>query len=231
MKIFSKHFCIFIIMPPKKKTAKTVGKKKLTKLKALLGDSYTQNGTLPEGITKDNSLSGKRVSVYNDSTNGKTYVAHRGTHSIKDWVTDFAMFLGYESGRRFKHASKIQNKAEKKYGSKNVVTIGHSLGGRIAEKVGKNSSEVITYNKAVTPRSIIEDVVNPISDNQNDIRTRSDIVSVGSVFQRRQNQVINLNSPTMKVISEHSVSAIQPESLKYPASSASHPTPIKNDPT
>jgi hypothetical protein len=74
-------------------------------------------------------------------------------------------------------------------------------------------------------------VVNPISDNQNDIRTRSDIVSVGSVFQRRQNQVINLNSPTMKVISEHSVSAIQPESLKYPASSASHPTPIKNDPT
>jgi hypothetical protein len=195
-------------MPPKKKTAKTVDKPKLAKLKALLGDSYTQNGKMPRGVTKDKSLSGKRVSVYNDSTDGKTYVAHRGTNSIKDWATDFAMFLGYEGGRRFKHASNIQNKAEKKYGRGNVVTIGHSLGGRIAEKVGKNSSEVITYNKAVTPRSIIEDVVHPISNKQNDVRTRSDVVSVGAALQRRQNKVINLNAPTINPIGEHSVNAI-----------------------
>ena len=182
---------------------------KLQKVKKILQGSYSKDATLPTGVTRDNTLSGKRVSVYNDSTTGKTYVAHRGTNSIKDWMTEFAMALGYEGGRRFQHSQNIQSQAEAKYGRKNVVTVGHSLGGRLAEKVGKKSSEIITYNKATTPRSIVETLIKPISRKQTDIRTRSDLVSIGAKLQRREKDVVKLNKPHLNPITQHSLDAIK----------------------
>ena len=54
--------------------------------------------------------------------------------------------------RGTKLPQKIQKQAEQKYGANNITTMGHSLGGRIAEKVGKKSAQIITYNKAATPK-------------------------------------------------------------------------------
>lgn len=189
-------------MPPEKVKLK-VGKKKIQKIKTLLQDSYTDDKILPKGIVKDRSLSGKRVSVYLDNNRDKVYVAHRGTYSAKDWLTDFAMAFGYEGGRRFRHSNKIQQKTEKKYGSGKVVTIGHSLGGRLAEKVGRNSSEIITYNKAATPRSIAETLIRPITGKQNDLRTPLDLVSIGAKVQRRSNDIIKITPKSSGPISQH----------------------------
>lgn len=182
---------------------------KLQKVKKILQGSYSESAELPPGVTRDKSLSGKRVSVYNDANTGKTYVAHRGTNSVKDWATDFAMALGYEGGRRFQHSRNIQKQAEAKYGRGNIITVGHSLGGRLAEKVGKKSGEIITYNKAATPRSIVESLIRPIPRKQTDIRTRSDLVSIGSKLQRRVKDVIKLNKPHLNPITEHSLDAIK----------------------
>lgn len=227
---FQKQFVFSLSMPPQKKALLKTSQRrkspilidkdptqrgrkapsnKLQKVKKILQGSYSEDAQLPTGVTRDNSLSGKRVSVYNDSTTGKTYVAHRGTHSLKDWVTDFAMALGYEGGRRFQHSRNIQKQAEAKYGSKNVITVGHSLGGRIAEKMGKKSSEIITYNKATTPRSIIETLIKPLPKKQTDIRTRSDLVSIGTKLQRRAKDIIKLNKPHLNPITEHSLDAIK----------------------
>lgn len=191
----------------RKKSTKKIKKNQTDKLKKMLEISYGADNTDPS-LIRDEKLSGKRVSVLTDTNDAKTYVIHRGTSGLKDWFTDFQMALGYENGRRFTHSKKIQQKAEAKYGSSNVVTVGHSLGGRLAEKFGKNSSNIVTFNKAVTPRSIFESYINPLSKKQYDIRTERDPISAASKLQGRKNDVIKLESNTINPLTEHSLKTL-----------------------
>jgi alpha-beta hydrolase superfamily lysophospholipase len=115
------------------------------------------------------------------------------------------MALGYEGGKRFKHAKKIQKKTEKKYGAQNVITMGHSLGGRIAEKVGKKSSQIITYNKAATPKSILK----PTPKKQKDIRTSGDVVSKLATLQKHKNKMTTINSGLLNPVAAHDISLIK----------------------
>lgn len=169
------------------------------KLKGSYGDK------LPDNVTIDKSLSSKRVKVYKKNNDVRAYVVHRGTSNIKDWMTDFKMLLGYESGNRFKHSEKVQRKAEAKYGAQNITTMGHSLGGRLAEKYGKKSSKIITYNKAVTPKSIVESFLNPLPSEQTDIRTKNDLVSIGSSLQKREGKLEQLSSNSLNPIKAHNL--------------------------
>jgi hypothetical protein len=172
--------------------------------KRFLAASYEPGKKIP-GNVYDHHLSGKRVSVYHNPTTGKTVVAHRGTASLTDWVkTNVPMALGYEGGRRFKHAKKIQRQAEKKYGAKNVTTMGHSLGGRIAEKVGKKSAAIITYNKAATPKSIRQTT----PKKQTDIRTPYDPVSVLSKVQKRRGKLVTLKAKTKDPVKAHDLTQL-----------------------
>jgi hypothetical protein len=174
-------------------------------IKSFLKASYKPGKKIPDNIY-DHHLSGKRVSVYHNPTTGKATVIHRGTASLTDWVkTNIPMALGYEGGKRFKHAKKIQKKAEKKYGASNVTTMGHSLGGRIAEKVGKKSSQIITYNKAATPKSIQK----ATPKNQIDIRTTGDLVSKLSTVQRHKTKMKTINSGLLNPIAAHDISLIK----------------------
>lgn len=43
--------------------------------------------------------------------------------------------------KRRKHAKKIQDTAASKYGNRSIVTTGHSLGAKLAEKVGQKSAK------------------------------------------------------------------------------------------
>lgn len=178
------------------------------KVKSILQGGYDPSKNVA-GTIKDKSLSGKRVSVYQDTTNAKTYVVHRGTHRAKDWLTDMAMAVGFEGTNRFKHSEKMQQKAENKYGQENIVTVGHSLGGRLAEKFGKNSSQIITYNKAATPRSIITSHIKKLPSKQLDIRTTNDPVSILSKFQKSANKVQNVKSNTINPIAAHSLDVLK----------------------
>lgn len=179
----------------------TVNKKQV---KRFLKASYNP-GMKIKGNVYDEHLSGKRVSVYHNPATGKATIIHRGTASLTDWVkTNAPMALGYEGGRRFKHAKKIQKKTEKKYGASNVTTMGHSLGGRIAEKVGKKSSSIITFNKAATPKSILS----ATPKKQKDIRTSGDLVSKLSVLQKHKTPMKTIKSKTINPITTHNVNAI-----------------------
>lgn len=163
---------------------------KVQTVKKIIKGSYS-NGKIPiNGYEVNNKLSGKRAQVYYNPATKEAIVSHRGTASLKDWATNTGMLFGYEGGRRFQHAKKIQKRAEKLYGAENVTTVGHSLGGRIAEKVGGNTKKVITYNKAATPRSIL----NPTKRNQTDIRTTQDVVSYLSKFQKKQGPTISIKT-------------------------------------
>lgn len=179
----------------------TVNKKTVKKF---LKASY-KPGMKINGNVYDEHLSGKRVAVYHNPVTGKAVVVHRGTASATDWIkTNLPMAFGYEKGNRFKHAKKIQKEAEKKYGASNITTMGHSLGGRIAEKVGKKSASIITYNKAATPKSILR----ATPKKQLDIRTSGDLVSKLSVLQKHKTAMKTIKSKSINPITTHNVDAI-----------------------
>ena len=160
-------------------------------------------------FTLDNDLSGKRVKVYVDGQ-GKAVVSHRGTQGIQDIFTDMRLLLGDKSSERFKHAKRIQKKAEAKYGGDNVTTIGHSLGASIAENVGQNSNKVITYNKPVVPT----DLFNRTSKKQTDIRTSLDPISILRPLQKGKKAKI-IQSKTVNGLYEHSTKALKNAPINF----------------
>lgn len=147
----------------------------------------------------DKSLSGKRVQVYNDPNTGQTKVVHTGTNSLTDWITNSRYLMGDTSGKRFKHADKIQKQAELKYGTENTETLGHSLGAKIAEQVGGKSKQVTTLNKPVAPI----DFGKKIKKNQTDYKTNLDPVSPFR-FTQRGNKATYIKSKTYNPFTEHS---------------------------
>lgn len=151
------------------------GKLSRDELKGLLDASYDGRAKVGDWVL-DKQLSTKTSKVY--SKGDRAVVAHRGTEGITDWGNNLAFALGgeylYKKTDRYKEAEAVQKKAEKKYGAKNVSTIGHSQGGLQAELLGSKSKEIITLNKATHP------LIKRHSGNQTDIRSDRDIVSIAT---------------------------------------------------
>jgi len=157
-----------------------------------------------DGFERDNDLSGQRVQVYNNKDTGKTVVAHRGTKGIHDMITDAKLMVApklYRSGARYKQSKKIQQQAEDKYGAKNITTVGHSLGGKLASDVGRNSSKVITYNKAIIP----SDLKKKPNQNEIHIRTHTDPVSFLSPYDKTK----TVNVPSDSLLGSHDIENLQ----------------------
>jgi putative lipase involved disintegration of autophagic bodies len=169
--------------------------------KDLLNSSYNKKNKDYGDFKIDKKLSGKRTKVYYNEKEDMPVVVHRGTASIQDVGTDIGLAFGHR-GDRFKHAKKIQKKAEKKYGADNMATIGHSLGGILAEEVGGNSKNVITLNKAVTPWELNR----KNGENQTDIKTENDPVSMLNHFSKNKASVIK--SDGWNPLAEHTVDVL-----------------------
>jgi hypothetical protein len=170
-------------------------------LKKVLNSSYEANPTdATRNLKVDKELSGKRTKVFHDADTGQTVVAHRGTASIQDVGTDLGLAVGFR-GKRFAHAKKVQKQAEKKYGTTQLDTVGHSLGGIVAEEVGKN---VITFNKAVV------DPTRRNLKNQTDVKTSDDPVSVLNRFSSNKAHVIpSQKFNPLNPFKEHTVTTLK----------------------
>ena len=169
-------------------------------IQALLKKSYEQRRSSFQDFQIDNTLSGGKAQVYYNPKTGQAVVVHRGSEGSKDWlVNDTGLLVGYR-GKRFRHAQKIQEQAEAKYGASNVTTLGHSLGAKIAEEVGQNSKEIITLNKPTVDTK-------KVSDKQYDIRTGSDVVSGFSGIASSNNKT-TIPSGYRDFISEHSTDVL-----------------------
>jgi hypothetical protein len=86
----------------------------------------------------------------------------------------------------------------KKYNNKPVTTLGHSLGGSLAEFSG--GDKIVTINKGVGLSGINKEIKN----NQTDIRSRNDIVSVLSNTQHGDRKKITLKTNHINPLREHS---------------------------
>ena len=187
-----------------KPRAKKGGKISAPDLKGLLKQSY--NSKTPKDYKDyevDRELSGQRVQVYKKKGSDEVFVVHRGTQGIHDWGNDLKALAGYDISKsdRFKHAEKIQKQAEKKYGAKNISTLGHSLSGKIASDVGKDSKEIITLNKFIPPA----DALNPFRktpSNEYDIRSSLDPVSALLPFDSGSKKY-TIPSRSFNPIAEH----------------------------
>jgi hypothetical protein len=188
----------------RKKKIKKGGALTAHELKKVLNASYEATPIdATRNLKVDKNLSGKRTKVFHDADTGQTVIAHRGTASIQDVGTDLGLAVGFR-GKRFAHAKKVQKQVEKKYGTDQLETAGHSLGGIIAEEVGKNSKNVITMNKAV---------VNPFKrnlTNQVDIKTSNDPVSVLNRFSSNKAHVIpSQKFNPLNPFKEHTVTTLK----------------------
>lgn len=178
--------------------------------RSVLNNGYQKNSkqkqNLNGGFTRDDSLSGNRVQVYHNNETGKTIVNHRGTKGIHDVVTDGMYSVGLlKKTKRYKHSNKIQKQANEKYGRDNILTTGHSLGSVIAQDVS-GKGEVITFNKPVA----LHDRNKKIRDNQTDVRTKKDLISILRPLQKG-NKATTLKSTTNNFLTEHSTNSLQRE--------------------
>jgi hypothetical protein len=130
------------------------------------------------GYTYDNNLSTNESKVFSDAK-GKPHIAFRGTHRIKDIISDGMLGLGLEKyNKRFQDAKKLTKIVEDTY-KQPANVFGHSLGGSLAEKSGAHGL-IRTYNKGAG----IGDIGRTIQNRQTDFRTSDDLVSALSATQK-----------------------------------------------
>lgn len=149
----------------------------------------------------DKQLSTEWVRVFHDPKNNHTIVVHRGSKDLYDAWVDLQLGLGYKGNKRFKESKRIQEEAEKKYGTSNMSVVGSSLGGTLAEDFGKGASEIITSGKPVTPLDLI--VGKKPHKSQHDVRTKTDIISFLKPFQKHDNDIVVKSIDPMDLLKSH----------------------------
>jgi hypothetical protein len=127
--------------------------------------------------------------------NGAPILVHRGTalnkDPIGDILSDYSIFKGYgDYLPRVQKGKKITKELDKKY-NKKTLQVGHSLGGAVAEYVGKDGDHpVLTYNLHAL-RNPLYEKYNP---NQLNYMTQQDLVSKPfQYFSKNKRKVLDLN--------------------------------------
>lgn len=149
------------------------GKLQASEIKEFVNQSYekTPQPFIGEWVL-DKDLSNDNAKVYYIPRTGEAVVVHRGTQGATDWGNNVAYVLGaYKLTSRYKEGKNVQDKVEKKYGKKNISTLGHSQGAILARELGSDTKEIINVNPAYsfeTPKK-----------NEYNIRSENDVVSSG----------------------------------------------------
>jgi hypothetical protein len=130
----------------------------------------------PKGYTLDPEHSTMTSKVF--IKDGQPIIAHRGSTRLSDFLyEDPVAALGFKT-ERVKQAKQLSRDVENKYSVK-PTNVGSSLGGYIAQRA-TTGGKVITYNKLAN----LHDMMKKSNPNQQDIRTRYDIPSVLSSYQK-----------------------------------------------
>ena len=166
-------------------------------IKKMLKASYKDAPERIDDFILDKQLSGQYGVVYFNPRTGQTVVVHRGTKEAMDWTNNAMYALGmYKYTNRYKTGLQMQRKAEKKYGAKNITTLGHSQGAILARELGQNTKEIITLNPAYKGEKPLK--------NEYNIRSSGDLVSVGLHGTRRGHDLL-IGSKGFNPLGEHMI--------------------------
>lgn len=171
----------------------------MTSLANILEASYQPNREAKETLEKegyklDTDLSTRENKVFIDAE-GKPSIAFRGTVSKKDVFSDVLLGLGLSHlDPRQKQSTNLVKMVEEKY-KKAPDVYGHSLGGALAEKSG-TSGKITTFNKGVAPS--LSQIFRTTPSNQEDIRTKNDLVSMFGMFQGGKKKTLEGDKDLLK---------------------------------
>jgi len=166
-------------------------------IKKMLKASYQDAPEKIDNFILDHGLSGQYGVVYFNPITGQAVVVHRGTKEAMDWTNNFMYAIGsYKKTDRYKIGKKMQELAEKKYGAKNISTLGHSQGAILARDLGQNTKEIITLNPAYKGEKPLK--------NEYNIRSSGDVVSAGLWGTKRGHDLI-IPSKGFNVLGEHMI--------------------------
>ena len=182
---------------------------KPSELTNLINASY-QNEMLNIGKFKiDASISDSRVKTYTIDNSNDIVVTHRGSADTQDWV-DNALYGGFNTlklSRSYKLHLKKHKQAVKKYGSENIIVMGHSRGGLYAQQFydDKRAKQLITYNKPVNTMDIAANLLKKKKndENQTKIRTSNDAVSMGEALIKGEKTDVIIPSASYNPLKEH----------------------------
>jgi hypothetical protein len=171
------------------------GKVSIGNIKSFIDNSYSKNPKENiDGYVIDKALSNDIAKVYYNPQTGHATITHRGTEGLKDWGNNLAYLTGmYDYTDRYKRGKKAQEAVEKKYGKKNVSTLGHSQGAILSRKLGADTKEIINLNPAY--------VAEKPKKNEYNIKSSSDIVSKLKPIHKRD---IEIKAETSNPLTEHS---------------------------
>lgn len=166
----------------------------------------------------DKKYTNDKHTVVDDTKTGRKTVIFKGTNptDTRDLVSDFRILTGRESSDpRFKNSKKIVEKIRKASqregkGSK-LNIVGHSLGGSLAEKSANSKKDtVITVNKGAGVGSINRKV----GSNQTDIRSKFDIVSALSNFNKGKRTTLSSNNKNIRQLGKKGAHSFKGLNLK-----------------
>ena len=175
-------------------------------LRDILEGSYS--GQVPNNFQLDSNLSKPTAKVFLHKPSGTAIVAHRGTEgTLQDWSNNASFAQSdrsYKNTTRFQTDKKVQREAEAKYGRENVITVGHSQGGLLAELLGRQSNEVITVNKATKPQQTMYGSAKGRNANQFDVRSSRDVVSAWGKYGESKDNTYTIPARSVNPLTEHS---------------------------
>ncbi len=148
-------------------------------LSHLLEASYKRNRKAENigkksGYKLNHQLSNSNHKLFTDK-NENPYIVFTGSRKVGDWLTDGALAVGLAGlTPRFRNERSYTKKIKEKYKNKPLTTVGHSLGGSLAESVSDLADKTITVNKGTGFFGINKH----LKHSQTDIRTGNDPVSL-----------------------------------------------------
>jgi hypothetical protein len=171
------------------------GKISIGNLKHFIDNSYSKKPKENiEGYVIDKAISNDIAKTYYNPETGHAVITHRGTSGAKDWANNLAYLTGlYKYTDRYKRGKKAQKQTEKKYGAKNVSTVGHSQGAVLARHLGENSKEIINLNPAY--------IAEKPKSNEYNIKSSTDVVSKLKPIHKKD---IEIQATTSNPLTEHS---------------------------
>ena len=160
-----------------------------------------------QGYVFDSDLSNDNEQVYYNPNQKKLLYTVAGTHNLSDVGTDLWLLGGHlKDTNRYKEASRVLEKAKKRYNPQQTSIASHSLGGSISQYIAGKNDKVFTLDKGAT-------FGQKTRSNEKAFRTSGDLVSVLNANSKNMTTLRNPNYKTrilpIDILNSHNVDNIK----------------------
>jgi hypothetical protein len=111
---------------------------------------------MPAGYILDKQHSGKHAKVFVHENNPNVIVAHRGTKSLSDLLTDVTAVTGgrRKHNQRFQYAQAVTGCVRAAHPHANITAVGHSVGGTLVHRI-QRANKQIKFNKGISLHDVL----------------------------------------------------------------------------